>query len=161
MDAIERYGIPGDDVANLRRRWMRHRLRECGWESFDAFLLWCSQKGFKKSMQIVKLDDNLPHSPENSLFQYRNMKKPVKKPAENPPKQRKEDIGDFCAKCQNKCPSYRVGCKAWEDQWVKNWNENISTSPKLHQSDAARHVWQYEHPDLEREGLRFESTGSL
>lgn len=156
MDTTERYGIPGDDVANLRRRWMRHRLQGCGWESFDAFLLWCSQKGFKKGMTIVKVDEDLPHSPENSLFQYRNMKKPVKQPAPKP----KEEVGDFCAKCKNKCPSYRVGCKAWEDQFVKNWNENISISPKLKPQPGSneRQVWQYEHPDLKREGLRFEHS---
>ena len=58
------------------------------------------------------------------------------------------------------CLAVSPSLKAWEDQFVKNWNENISISPKLQpQPDPnERQVWQYEHPDLEREGLRFEHS---
>lgn len=97
---------------------------------------------------MCKYDEALPHSPTNSHFKFIN------------PEDR-HDMSDstsrFCVGCSRECPGQGTGCQEWKNWFVANWNSKISTSQKLHQSDAARHVWQYEHPDLEREGLRFEN----
>lgn len=54
-------------------------------------------------------------------------------------------INNLCDSCVDECPT--GGCSAWRRWFVENWNENIYIGPK----PKIREVFQYEHPDRERE----------
>lgn len=57
-------------------------------------------------------------------------------------------VSPFCSDCQlESCPEAGRGCPKYRRRFVKNWNENISTAPKV-----TKEYFRYEHPDLVREG---------
>ena len=61
----------------------------------------------------------------------------------------------FCRNCtRDDCPTNGDGCKAWEEYFIANWNENIMKSMGNHKKQ--RQFFRYEHRDLAREGIVFE-----
>lgn len=52
-----------------------------------------------------------------------------------------------CESCANECQDR--GCPAWRAWWVKKWNKEIYR--KIQPEQETREVFQYEHPDRERE----------
>lgn len=150
-----RYGIPGKEVDNLCCRWDRTVSKDCDWENVDAFIFWCSVNGYKPGLKLGRINQYQPHGPGNSFWYDQ----------EELEKQRKEqEIAQregFCQNCAKTCPNRGNGCDEWKQHYVKNWNQNISTSKKLrrnqpsvtHQETCEKFV--YEHPDLIREGIIF------
>lgn len=60
----------------------------------------------------------------------------------------------FCRNCR-RCSNVWRGCPAWRKYFIDNWNKNIMVKPK-----KTRQFFQYEHPDLVREGIVFEHEQS-
>ena len=59
----------------------------------------------------------------------------------------------FCRNCdRERCSNIWQGCPEWQDYFRKNWNENIRAKNSKAQT---RQFFQYEHPDLVREGIVF------
>ena len=151
---MERYGISGHDVSNLSSRWLKTVRKDCEWEKFDEFLFWCSVEGYKPGMKLGRINQNQPHGPGNSfwydkkeLFQKRH-------------KEEIEQRTGFCLGCEKACPNRGNGCDFWKSHFIKNWNQNISTSKKLRRNrpeeeTVGRETFVYEHPDLIREGIVF------
>lgn len=156
-----RYGIPGKEVENLAKRWSAHDKGR-NWETADAFIRGCSENGYKKGIMLRRYDPDKPHSPDNSFFgeptrevvQKRREKKQNTKGIKSP----------FCENCQKVCPaSGSGGCDAWQDYFQKNWDQNIHIAPKKPVTVVKEgpSVFRYEHPDLVREGIVFEGSGSV
>lgn len=111
------------------------------WSSFDAFVEWAEGK-YKTGFTVYKLREDLPHSPENSYWYYHTRK------PEN-------TVSPFCAGCTEIMRVCNVkGCFKYRETFVKNWNENICRKPKeVKEEPIKREFFQYEHPDLVREGI--------
>ena len=166
----ERYGIPGSEVKNLRTRWRKSISKDSVWKDFDDFILWSSKNGYSKGVHLHKKRDDEPHGPNNSYYfgaytkglTSRERKRAArKKPAheEYAQKNKLEDVvSPYCVGCERSCPGHGIGCVGWEEYFVENWNQNICRTLIQPQPEPEiRQTWQYEHPDLEREGLRFEN----
>lgn len=150
MNKLSRYGISVQEVNNLHRRFLRLKLAE-GFGTFDDFLKWCSENEYEQDKELRRYDDHEPHGPENSFFFQKNRK------TDNPKKPGPKETGvtsPFCQGCEKSCPG--DGCNAYKKWWVDNWNEHISTSPKLlpePEPDDKRRVWRYHHPDDVRRAM--------
>lgn len=149
----ERYGIPGPDVSNLNTRYRLQNLQE-GFGTFDDFVKFCADSGFKSGMFMRKKDTEKIHSPENTYFVAKYI--PVHDAKEKIKKQ--EDGNWICADCKNKpCPASGWGCPAYRKAWIENWDKHIHykkpdpvvIKPKV------KEFFRYEHPDLVREGIVF------
>lgn len=155
-----RYGIPSKEVENIAKRWSSIDGGK-NWESMDAFVRWCSENGYKKGITLRRYDPEKPHSPENSFFG-----EPSREVIQKRKQKKKETMeikSPFCEKCQKFCPgSGSCGCEEWQEYFQKNWNENICIAPKKPEPKPAvkegLQVFQYEHPDLVREGIVFEAS---
>lgn len=170
---ISRYGIPRDEIKRLNTRWNRriNDRHDSGWECFDEFLRWCTENGYASGKILTRHNRQLPHSPENSYWVnnrrelvYRKSETGTKtkerKPrAEKPEKEPENEsvVISFCKECGKKCTNNGSGCNQWKEWFVKNWNQNICIKPKpmLPPEPKGRQVFQYEHPDLMREGIIF------
>lgn len=152
----DRYGIPGPEVKNLARRYYQYP-HDSGWRKMDDFLLWCSQNGYEKGLMLRKHDQDKPHGPDNSFFEAVDHIKQENRRRKN---ERRELTSPFCAGCEVGCTNIAVGCNVWRSRFVKNWDENIHVDlkPPEPPKPEARECWQYEHPDLVREGIVFESN---
>lgn len=146
----ERYGLPGNDVDSLYDRYLKYGLKEF-WGSFDAFVKWASESNYIRGSSLRRRREEEPHGPGNSFWYVRPPRKPVA---------HEDIVSPFCEGCSRICPGNGTGCKEWEDYFVKNWNENICRKPKPKEPPRAE-VFRYEHPDLEREGIVFESSRSV
>lgn len=150
----DRYGIPGTEVENLRKRWHNHLLHS-EFKSFDEFLLWSSQNGYKKGLELRRFDVRKPHGPENSFYYSKEAADLAEKmERERRKAERAANPVAICRECDEKCEESH-GCKRWRDWFVQNWNQNISISPKLKTPAERRKVFCYEHPDMVREGITF------
>lgn len=154
----DRYGISGDEVSNLIRRFYR-RLYDSEWERADDFIKWCSENGYESGLRLCRKDTSKPHGPENSYF--KTPEKTVRGIAEDK-RRRKEErknlVSPFCEGCQKKC-SASFGCEEYREWFVKNWNQNISIAkPDVKKEPAKPMVFCYEHPDLVREGIAWTGT---
>ena len=151
----DRYGISGDEVSNLIRRFYR-RLYDSEWERADDFIKWCSENGYESGLRLCRKDTSKPHGPENSYF--KTPEKTVRGIAEDK-RRRKEErkslVSQFCDGCQKECRD-SIGCKDYRDWFVKNWNKNIYMPPVKPVVPEGPMVFRYEHPDLVREGITFE-----
>ncbi|MBO7253017.1 MAG: hypothetical protein J6V25_10390 [Oscillospiraceae bacterium] len=157
-----RYGMSCQDVNNLYNKWGRKShwgtIRYNGmWESFNDFLYWCSQNGYKKGLILRKKDSEKPHGPDNSYWYDKeadaeqHLQKLIA---------RRSDKCQMCRECTKECDAHG-GCKAWKDWFVMNWNKNIRIFRKLYTSEqqqTIRQKFQYEHPDMIREGIRFDGN---
>lgn len=126
----------------LERIWVR--MLKPGWKSFDEFVSWSIQNKWRTGKALYKLDERKAHGPDNSYWYLKHNEVPA---SENP----------ICLACErNYCPGNDIGCKQWRDSWIKNWNENICIHIPEKKEQQKREVFQYEHPDLVREGIVFE-----
>ena len=61
--------ITSKEIHNLRARWNRKmRDDQVGWDSFDDFLRWSVENGYKQGREIRKKDYGKPHSKSNTFF---------------------------------------------------------------------------------------------
>lgn len=127
-----RYGLPGKDVKLLHARWVKQRLMEEDWESFDDFVKWASESGYVVGANLHRYDAHEPHGPDNS-FWY--MKKKKEKPADKTVAHRcvKEDkipTKHPCPSCphDNTCSLPCIARQLWWDIQMaklrKVWNVN-------------------------------------
>lgn len=149
-----RYGISGEDIRNLYERYRHQNLRE-GFGTFDQFVKFCSESGFKSGMFMRKRDTDKIHSPENTFFTEKFI--PVNCAKEKVKKKRETNwICDGCSK--KPCPASGSGCPAYRKAWVENWNKHIYFPKKaapVVQDPNKKEYFRYEHPDLIREGICF------
>lgn len=146
----DRYGLSGTEIGNLNRRW--HRIKkDCTWETFDDFVLWCAQTDYKPRMQLVKRLKSLPHGPNNSVFL--ELSEIMKLQQARYTKQQEITAESrFCKGCLRVCPP--CGCADWKKWYIQNLDSRIHKNiPKKTVVD-----FRYEHPDLVREGIVFDPS---
>ena len=143
----DRYGIPGHDVDNLSSRFKRQKLRDT-FGSFDNFVKFCSEQGYKHGMVMDRYDKEKPHSPDNSFFREKDPTKPV---ARFMTKNRE----GICSFCKKRCKASGEGCSEYRKKWAENWNKNIHRKITEPKAPNRTMVFRYEHPDLVREGIIF------
>ena len=61
-----RYGFTACETSTLQSRFKKYAGQ--GLKNFDEFLRWCSTAGYVKHGHLRKLDERLPHGPENSYW---------------------------------------------------------------------------------------------
>lgn len=139
----ERHGIPVKEVEQLYGRYRKQKLVE-GFGSFDNFLRFCKESGYKPGMRMRRYDPHEPHGPDNTVF----FEKIVKV---NPKKENTGNQGDgLCPNCSKTCPA--KGCREYQKAWIENWNRNIHFRKHEEKPDPKkRQFFQYEHLDLTRE----------
>lgn len=142
-----RYCLDSLDIRRLNRMWNDKVRDDSEWECFDDFALWCSDCGYSKGMYIRKRKEMEPHSRGNSFFwsagvDYQQLEE---EPVE-------VNTCSFCQGCEKSC-THSMGCKDWKTWYITQWNKNISINPKLRKGIYTRRTFQYEHPDLIREGI--------
>lgn len=139
-EAIELYA--------LRRIYESIRKRS-GFGSFKAFCDWAKGK-YKAGFTVYRRDQSKPYSPENCYWYYAIKKvEAVTSP-----------ICEGCTVDMTICNT--IGCLKYREWFVKNWNDNICAKPKeVPKPKNVKEYFRYEHPDLEREGIAFESSGSM
>ena len=160
-----RYGLAGNQIRNLRNRWKQANLADGTWSGFDDFVKWSSENGYRDNARLGRFNDTVPHGPDNSFWYMPETylknptplpKSPPKKPAEKPP------VRDLCESCTRECRSHENGCVEWYENFKKYWDAHIHRKveiPKVPEcSSKGREQFQYEHPDLAREGIEW--TGS-
>lgn len=126
----------------LERIWAK--IGDSEWESFESFASWSLENKWCTGKTLYKLNEMKPHGPENSYWYLKNQEVPDSENA-------------LCLACSRKyCPGNNIGCKPWRDAWIKNWNENICI--RKQETQQKREAFQYEHPDLVREGIVFEAS---
>ena len=156
----DRYGIPGESVKNLIRKFYRY-LMDSEWERADDFVRWCSENGWQKGLRLCRTDASLPHGPDNSFFKKPEMTVRARQAdVRRRKEERKNLVSDFCKDCKKDCPgSGSDGCEEWQEYFKKYWNQNICIAPKKPEPKPmvaeGPQVFRYEHPDLVREGIVF------
>ena len=157
----ERYGISSADVTHLIRRFYRY-FRDSDWQNADDFVRWCSENGWQKGLKLCRKDKDRLHGPDNSYFQTPEMTVRAKKEdIRRRKEERKNTVSPFCEGCQKECTRVAYGCEEYRAWFVKNWNQNIHVPPVKPVVEEGPMVFRYEHPDLVREGIVFESSGSM
>ena len=148
-----RYGLSSRDVNNLYSRYSNLNRRDGGheFESFDAFVLWCSLNDYQPGMRLYRHNIRRHHSESNSYWAHPDsIKQRDDDKAKKAERERQLNASPFCAVCQRFCPNTQNGCPDWRKYFVRNWDRNISRRKKPADSGNA---WRYEHPDLIREGI--------
>lgn len=141
----DRYGIPAKEVNNLGSRFRKQKMI-AGFGSFDNFLRFCAESGYKPGMYIFRYNQDEPHGPNNTYLCE------VKKKNSDQVSQEKEKI-DYrnwiCSKCKEKtCTRPGSGCVAYQKAFIKNWNKNIHRKIPVSTDENKPMVFRYEHPDL-------------
>lgn len=141
-----RYGIPANEVQNLQSRYRIHNLEE-GLGSFEAFLLFAAECGYKPGLHLRKYDASKPHGPDNTYFYDR--KAHIGFESEGKKLKASEIVSPYCVGCKQKCPAQGNGCYGWQRYFAQNWNENIRGLIKeiAPPEPPKREFFQYEHPD--------------
>ena len=144
----DRYGIPSHEVKNLHSRFAKQKLIK-GFGSFDNYLKFCADSGYVPGMLMAKYNRYEPHSPNNTYFKER----PNGHLLPRTPKKKQQTRNWLCNGCPE-CADPKRGCKKYREMFVKNWDENIHyVKPEpVVESPNKKHFFQYEHPDLVREG---------
>ena len=157
----DRYGIPGDSVKHLIRKFYRY-LSDSDWHNADDFVRWCSQNSWEKGLRLCRNDTSLPHGPANSFFKKPEMTVRLRQAdIRRRKEERKNLVSDFCKGCQKACPAKGSdGCDEWKEYFKQNWDKNICVAPKklVPAVQEGSMVFRYEHPDLVREGIVFEAS---
>ena len=158
----DRYGIPGDSVKHLIRKFYRY-LSDSDWYNADSYVKWCSENNWQKGQRLCKKDASLPHGPDNSFFKKPEMTVRAKKEdVRRRKEERKNLVSPFCEGCQKSCRNTAIGCDEYRAWWEKNWDQNICIAPKKPEPKPAVNegpmVFRYEHPDLVREGIVFDPS---
>ena len=155
-----RYCLEPLDVRRLKRMWNDNvRYDNDGWQCFDDFTLWSSDMGYAKGMYLKKRNELMHHSPENSYFGDS-----IQEVAQNRERKKRETRAiksPFCEGCQNECSNIARGCEEYQKWFAKNWNENIRIAkPEVKEKSNSVQFFRYEHPDLVREGIVFNGSGT-
>lgn len=147
-----KYGIPPKEVENLRSRYTKHHLKE-GFGSFDAFLRFASERGYKPGLRLRRYDERVPHGPNNSFFFDKNAKEQL--PLKEPEPKVSDIVSPYCVGCKQKCPERSAGCVGWQLYFVRHWNQEICSRSKEAPppEPPKREFFQYEHPDTIRRML--------
>lgn len=145
----DRHGLSGEEIQCLSNKFYLMNGRE-NWDTFDDFLLWCRDNGYRKDRKMRRINKKLPHSKENSYFYDKSKTEEEQTTALH----RDEDCCDFCKNCREACAAQNASCIKWREYFVKNWNEKICRRG-MKVVREAESVWRYEHPDLVREGIIF------
>ena len=151
-----KYGIPAKEVENLRSRYKKLKLKE-GFGSFDAFLQFASECGYKPFLHLRRYDTSMPHSPDNSFFYEQKAKDDL--PPKKPGPKSLEVVSPYCVGCKQKCPERGIGCAGWQVYFVRHWDEVIcgrqkpAPLPEPLPEPPKREFFQYEHPDTVRRML--------
>ena len=153
----DRYGIEGKDIKNLNERYQTRIKGDSTFESFDDFLRWVSESGYRKGCRIVKKNENLPHGWDNTTW-AENRPKETKKEESAEAKAKPDAVRDYCSDCERAgayC-SYdgKVGCKEYQENFERYWNKYIHRKVDI---PKKKEFFRYEHPDLVREGIVFEN----
>ena len=156
MPYKSRNGFTGKEMDALRKKYCRID-GSSDFESFDSFLKFCANQNYKKGQRMRRRTLSKPHGPDNSFFvsnNYTEMRKKVD------PKEIKPDMMNPCLGCGNQCdagtvecPIGAMGCKEWRVWFQKHWDEFIHQYLKSETEKKGREFFQYEHPDLQREGI--------
>lgn len=130
------------EIYSLRRIY--ETIRPDGdFASMDDFMDWAVAY-YKVGYTVYKRDLTKPYSKKNCYWYYA-----VKK----------SDIitSPFCEGCTENMPVCETkGCFKYRCAFVNNWNENICIKPKDAPTEKdTKEYFQYEHPDLAREGICF------
>lgn len=142
----DRYGFADFEVQAIRQRWNRSIQQDSTWSCFDEFLKWVSTAGYAKGIKILKIDESRPFGPDNA-YCYRGRSLAAKEAAAH----EKPEVCQNCIEETASCALY--GCALWKEWFVKNWNDNIHVDIQLAMRTPKKTVFQYEHPDLVREGV--------
>lgn len=148
-----RYGFSSEETKNLYRKFWDMK-NDTEWENYIEFMEWASKNGYEKGKRLVKIDPSKKHGPKNSIYFNPDPVVSVKKSKEK----RASIKSPYCANCNSEyCRRMNgaVGCIGWQKYWIKNWNENIYIPPIEPEDPNTKRFWQYEHPDLVREGICF------
>lgn len=119
--------------------------------SFENFLKFCAESGYKQGYMIFRHDKSKPHSDVNSYFVYR--KPPVKTTKINKEDNASPTPKSPCESCKLECSIQISGCAEWRVWFQKHWDEFIHQDLKSETEKKGREFFQYEHPDLQREGI--------
>jgi hypothetical protein len=148
MPIIEsKFGMTFEEVRAARERW-RKIANDCEWETFDDYLQWMVASGWSKGKHLRKRNFDLPHGPQNSIWVTAD-KEHMAEVASSIP-----NVGNpHCDACEKNgtdaCDGY--GCAEWRTYFQENWDRNIHKNVPMQHGDG-REFYQYEHPDLIREG---------
>ena len=142
-----KFGLTVNEVRSARERW-RKIAHDCTWETFDDYLKWMVDSGWQKYKHIAKLDSDLPHGPENSIWVTLDAEDMIKLAQSSSI----PDVGNpFCDACaqngQDVCKDH--GCAKWQDYFRKNWDEKIYCPKPV---ERKKEYFRYPHPDDIREG---------
>ena len=147
-----------EDLENLRKRFYVYRA-DMEWTCLEEFVTWAKENGYKKGLHLKKIDASKKHGPGNS--RYEDSKAKVLLRTEKH-KKFMETRSPYCIGCTKPiCPGQGTGgCNGWKEYWIKNWDENIHYVPVVQEVEKPKtsRFWQYEHPDLVREGIVFEHS---
>ena len=149
------YDLDGKAVETLRTRY-RKIAGDNEWSCAEEFIKWANDSGFKKYARLYKKDEKKPHGPNNSCWHILGQ--------ENTRHRFTDQLkygSVFCADCKRDCPSHGHGCNDWKTYFKDNWNKNIYIPPVKPVVPEGPMVFRYEHPDLQREGIVFESSCSV
>lgn len=140
-------GFDACETKQLSQRYHQYIKQDCTWQSREEFIAWCSEVDYISGARLRKYDETKPYGPDNAYFYVRTEPAPEPEPPlENCP----------CDGCENPvvcCESH--GCGKWGNWFLRNWDENIHR--EIVRPAEKRGKFQYEHPDLVREGIVWNS----
>ena len=152
MATRTRKDLPKNELANLKVRWDKSISADCLFESLEDFVDWSLQNGYRKGLGLRKHNKKRPHSKKNSYWYDREaFLEDVRRRKE----ERKAIVAAICRDCKEKGSKVCLnGCVAWQEEFVKNWNEKIYQEPKKQEyvEETGKSVFRYSHPDDIREG---------
>lgn len=133
-----RYGFDYQQADTLRHKYDRivHSGIPFEWTSFDAFCKWCQETGWEYGKRLHRVDPSGPYSSENCVWDG-TISAPVT-----------ETKSALIRQWDEFATPIRERYKPWLDEIERK-------KPK------SREFFRYEHPDLVREGIVFESPDSV
>ena len=147
------FGFNHRETENLRTRFRNIPQEDRVWECVEEFIKWARDSGYAKGLHLRKHNEEMPHGPDNSFWLTANAGE-LKTRFLN--QMKKGSV--FCRSCEKDCPRDGRGCKEWREYFRLNWNENIHVPKPKPVVQERPMVFQYEHPDLVREGIEWQQT---
>lgn len=157
-----RYGLEGNVIENLYGRWKGRIYGDSEWKTFDEFVKWASETGYQKGVHLIKKNNDFPWGPGNAVWMSRVRMEEEKQIETEPEEPEEEDdpVPDLCAVCvKEECTLFEHGCPDWKRNFVQYWDKYIHR--KIENGRIQKEKFSYEHPDLVREGIAFESDKHL
>ena len=133
IDLASKYNWDQERIENMYNRWMYlvKAQKPTEWKNFEEFLRWCKAT-YEPGTSLHRIDESKPYSPENCEC----------KPMTNSVQYRKH----------------------LADQWdriMQPIRERYEKQIREVQERKVQQYFRYEHPDLVREGIVFEGSGSV